>query len=439
MIPQDFINDLNQRIDIVDVVGKHVDLKKAGNEYKGLCPFHNEKTPSFTVNPAKQFYHCFGCHEGGNAINFLMKKEGKSFYDVVDDLATSVGLKVPGKKAGNHRRRSAGPGTNEYDLIARVCDSYQEHLLGKQPYAAAAAYLKERGISRKTAETFGLGYAPDTWDYLLRMFGQSATERRRLEDAGLIARKDDDSGYFYDRFRGRLMFPIIDSRNRVVGFGGRAIGDQIPKYLNSPTTAMFKKSQELFGLFQAMPGIDSTGQVLIVEGYTDVLSLHQNGVTNAVASCGTAVTAEHAERLFKLADEVIFSFDGDDAGRRAAVKASQALLPVMADGKMASIVFVPDGHDPDSIIRSDPKWYEQHGLHARIPVLEFLLNGIESECDMNRLDGRARYNVRAAEVIAQLPRNGLLRHIVSDYCVSKTGADPLVTEELRPCPEKQAQ
>ena len=435
MIPQEFIDDMLQRIDIAEVIGKYVPLKKTGQEYKGLCPFHGEKTQSFTVNTAKQFYHCFGCGAGGNTIKFLMEHDGKSFREAVADLAASVGLKVPGNT--DNRRQTAGTEAN-HELLELVCDVFQGNLLGKTPHTAAAAYLKERGISRPAAEAYRIGYAPDGWDYVLKKFGTTARARRQLEDSGLIVRKDDDSGYFYDRFRDRLMFPIVNYRNQVVGFGGRSIGDQIPKYLNSPTTSMFRKRRELFGLSQAMPGIESTGQVLVVEGYTDVLSLNQNGLTNAVAGCGTALTAEHAERLFKLAQEVIICFDGDNAGRLAAAKAAQALLPEMADGKMASIMFLPDGHDPDSLVSSDPKWYEQVGMKSRKPVLEYLIDRIESDCDLSRLDGCALYSLRAAGVIAQLPKSGILRHIVSDYCVRKSGCDPLA-EELSPSSKKLAQ
>lgn len=432
MIPQEFINDLLLQVDIVDVIGKHVDLKKAGPEYKGLCPFHSEKTPSFTVSKSKQFYHCFGCETSGNAIKFLMEHDSKTFREAVDDLASSVGLKVPGNT--DNRRQTTGTEANE--LLELVCDVFQGNLLGKTPHTAAAAYLKERGISRRTGETYRIGYAPDGWDHVLKKFGTTARARRQLEDSGLIVRKDDDSGYFYDRFRDRLMFPIVNYRNRIVGFGGRAVGkDQVPKYLNTPTTDLFRKGKEIFGLPQALPGIRATGQVLVVEGFIDAVSLHQNGVP-AVASCGTAMTTEQAARLFNVADEIVIHFDGDEAGRRAAVKAAEALLPVMTDGKMASIIFLPDGHDPDSLVRSNPKWYEQQ--MTRKPVLEFLLDRIEAECDLSRLDGCALYSLRAAGVIAQLPPSGLLRHIVSDYCVRRSGCDPLA-EELSPSSKKLAQ
>lgn len=408
MIPQQFIDDLNQRINIVDVIGKHVQLKQAGNEFKGLCPFHTEKTPSFTVNTKKQFFHCFGCGESGNAIKFLTKHEGKTLREAVDELASSASLEVPGKSNGSRQRKSAVPDATFYELIERVCDSYQEHLLGKQPYAAAASYLEERGINRQTAETFRLGYAPDTWDYLLRRFGQSATERRQLEDAGLIIRKDNDDGHFYDRFRGRLMFPIIDSRNRVVAFGGRTTSDQKPKYTNSPTTALFKKSRELFGVVQAQAEIVRTRKVLVVEGYTDVLALHQHGVTNVVASCGTAVTTEQIRRLFELSDEIIFSFDGDAAGYLAAEKTSKAVLPELVDGKMASLMLLPDDADPDLMIRSNPEWFKNEYCD-RIEVLEFLVNRIKSSCGMPRLDGRARFVKLTDEVIGLLPETSILR------------------------------
>ena len=439
MIPQEFIDDLLQRVDIAEVIGKYVPLKKAGQEYKGLCPFHGEKTPSFTVNAAKQFYHCFGCGAGGNTIKFLMEHDGKSFREAVADLAASVGLKVPGNT--DNRRKTAGTDANLYELFEFVCDDFQGNLLGNTPHTAAAAYLKERGISRRTAEAYRVGYAPPSWEHVLKKFGTTATQRRQLEVAGLIVRKDDeeDSGFFYDRFRDRLMFPIYNHRNRIVGFGGRAVGkDQVPKYLNSPTTDLFRKGKEIFGLPQAMPGIRATGQVLVVEGFMDAVSLHQHGVSNAVASCGTAMTTEQAARLFNVANEVVIHFDGDDAGRTAAVKAAQALLPEMADGKLASVIFLPSGHDPDTMVRSDPKWYEKVGMKTRKPVLEFLLDRIESDCDLSRLDGCAHYSLRAAGVIAQLPKSGLLRHIVSDYCVRRTGGDPLA-EELSPSPKKLAQ
>ena len=438
MIPQENIDDLLQRIDIAEVIGKRVPLNKAGqDEYKGLCPFHSEKTPSFTVNSAKQFYHCFGCGAGGNAIKFLMEHEGKSFHETIDELASSVGIIVP--NAGKRRHTKGTGHRSSENLLESVCDAFQENLLGNTPSTSATAYLKKRCISRKTAETFRIGYAPDGWDYVLNKFGTTATERRQLEDSGLIVRKDDKSGLFYDRFRDRLMFPIVNNRNRVVGFGGKALGtDQVPRYLNSPTTATFKKSREIFGLPQAVPGIRATGKVLVVESIMDAVSLHQHGVRNAVACCGTAMSTEQAARLFNVATEIVIHFDGDDAGRTAAAKAAETLLPEMADGKMASIVFMPDGHDPDSLVRSDPKWYEQVGMKTRKPVLEFLLDRIESDCDLSRLDGCALYSLRAAGVIAQLPRNGLLRHIVSDYCVRRSGCDPLA-EELSPNPEKQAQ
>ncbi len=416
MIPEEFINDLNQRINIAEVIGRYVELKQSGKEFKGLCPFHNEKTPSFTVNPEKQFYHCFGCNEGGNAIQFLMKHDGKSFRDAVDELASSVGLELPDKTNGNRQRRSADNGKSAYDLIERVSTFYQERLLGSQADPEASAYLKKRGIDRETAEHFRLGYAPNSWDAVLKKFGKTATQRRQLEDIGLIVRKEKDDGHFYDRFRNRLMFPIMDQRANVLGFGGRAIGDQQPKYMNSPTTELFRKSHELFGIVQADESIINTGQALVVEGFTDVLSLHARGITNAVASCGTAVTGEHVRRLFAMADEVIFSFDGDDAGRTAARKTSMTALTEMSDGKMASLMYLPEGHDPDSIIRSEPEWYEQLGLPTRSPVLETLLGGIGSVCDMDRLDGRARFRRLADEIIELLPESGLLRHIVSDYC-----------------------
>ena len=438
MIPETFINDLKQRVDIVDVIGKRISLNQAGDEYKGLCPFHKEKTPSFFVNQAKQFYHCFGCGESGNAITFLMKHGGVEFRDAVGELASSIGLDVPDESSVKGSFKSTSSETDAYDLMQRVCDAYQNKLFGDRDHPSATTYLKDRGISRETALAFGLGYAPKSWDFVLKKFGISATQRRLLEDIGLIIRKLDNEGYFHDRFRDRLMFPICDKRDHIVGFGGRSISAQNPKYMNSPNTSLFNKGSELFGLHQSKPEIIRSGQVLVVEGYTDVLALHQNGITNAVASCGTAVTTDQAKRLFDLADEIILNFDGDEAGINAASKVASRVLPEMQDGKMVSLLILPDGHDPDSMVHSNPDWYKQALSNPkpghtcpRQPVLEYLLNIVEENVDMGRLDGRARFYSRTIDIVRNLPENGVLRQLVNDECNRRAGMHPRFVEESR--------
>ena len=425
MILKRFIDDLVQRTDIVDVIGKSVQLKKAGNEFKGLCPFHHEKTPSFSVNPSKQFYHCFGCGESGDVIRFLEKHAGKSFRDAVAELASAAGVDVPDGNGGNNDRRKAETAADNHALVSHISDWYREQLLGDTPHIEARRYLKDRCIDRETAETFGLGFAPAGWDNVLKKFGSTASLRRQLEDVGFIVRKDKEEGHFYDRFRNRVMFPITDSRDRIVGFGARAIDDQQPKYLNTPTTAIFRKKCELFGVTQAKPEINRTGTVLVVEGYTDVLALHQTGVTNAVATCGTAMTAENARRLFRLAEEVVFCFDGDAAGRQAAMKALWVMLPEMTDGKFASLIFLPDGEDPDSLVRKDPDWFHNRLKADLQSGLDYLLGKLRDGSGRDRLDGTARYFLRIAEVVGLLPADGALRKIVANFCLKETGACPL--------------
>ena len=349
-IPSDFIQELLARVDIVDVINTSVPLAKSGREYKACCPFHNEKTPSFFVNPAKQFYHCFGCGESGTAISFLMKYRNLQFRETIEELASIAGMEIPVDRS---RRPSSGDFERLLELMTQVQSAYKHELHRGEHSSSPRDYLKSREITREAALKFGIGYAPDRWDFLLKKFGRTAQDCKLLEKAGLVTSKE--KGKFYDRFRDRLMFPITDRRGRVIGFGGRIIGSGEPKYLNSPETLLFKKSNELFGLHEALTAIKQAGKVLVVEGYTDVVALFQSGVENVVATLGTATTPFHVRALFQTAPEIVFCFDGDAAGRTAAWRAMESVLPVMYGGKLVSFVFLPQGHDPDSMIREEGK------------------------------------------------------------------------------------
>ncbi|MDX1516338.1 MAG: DNA primase, partial [Woeseiaceae bacterium] len=336
LIPQDFIDDLVARSDIVEVIGRRVALKKAGREFKACCPFHDEKTPSFTVSPTKGFYHCFGCGAHGTAIGFLMEFDHMSFVEAVESLAQSMGVDVPRNDSDRPARRY----DELFELTARVERHWQQALRDHPP---AVEYLKRRGIDGATAQRFGIGYAPDGWSHLLEKYGSDDAAVDRLLAAGLVIRKDN--GRHYDRFRDRLMFPIRDARGRAIGFGGRTLGDGEPKYLNSPETVLFHKGRELYGLWEARQALRQIDRLVVVEGYMDVVALARNGIDFAVATLGTATTTEHLNRLFRLTDSVAFSFDGDRAGRQAAWRALETALPHIRDGRQIHFVFLPEGQD----------------------------------------------------------------------------------------------
>src|SRR6185503_7559289 len=343
MIPSDFIQTLLSRVDIVDVVDRSVPLKKAGANYQACCPFHSEKTPSFTVSPTKQFYHCFGCGAHGTAIGFLMEYGGKSFPEAVEQLARDAGLTVPRVESADERDRREQSG----DLAETLQTAARHYRARLKESPEAIAYLKRRGLTGQVAAHFGIGYAPDAWQGLATAFPDY--ENPALEAAGLVVR--GDGGKRYDRFRDRVMFPIHDTRGRVIGFGGRVLDSGEPKYLNSPETAVFSKGRELYGLYLARNAICDAGRVLVVEGYMDVVALAQHGIEYAVATLGTSTTPVHAQKLFRLADLVVFCFDGDNAGRKAAWRALENTLPVLTDGKEARFLFLPDGDDPDDFVR----------------------------------------------------------------------------------------
>ncbi len=394
MIPNDFIQTLLSRVDIVEVVDRLVPLRKAGANYVACCPFHGEKTPSFTVSPTKQFYHCFGCGAHGTAIGFLMEYAAKSFPDAVDELARDAGLTVP---------RVERP--DEQERREETTDLCEQLLLAARFYRAqlresprAIEYLKRRGLTGEIAARYGLGYAPDDWQALARAFPdyQDAT----LQAAGLVI--SADGGKRYDRFRDRVMFPIHDARGRVIGFGGRVLDQGEPKYLNSPETPVFSKGRELYGLFQARGPIRDAERVVVVEGYMDVVALAQHGVGYAVATLGTATTPVHVQKLFRLTDRVVFCFDGDSAGRKAAWRALENTLPALADGKNAQFLFLPDGEDPDDFVRIRGKEAFEQALSATVPLSEFLLRELSAQHPPHSVEGRAALVAACRPYLAQI-------------------------------------
>jgi DNA primase len=394
MIHNDFIQTLLSRVDIVAVVDQYVPLKKAGTNFVACCPFHSEKTPSFTVSPTKQFYHCFGCGAHGTAIGFLMEFGGKPFPDAVEELARDAGLEVP----RTHAPAAAAGRDEALDLSEVLLQAAKFYRLQLKESERAIAYLKGRGLSGPVAARFGIGYAPDDWQALAAAFPDY--QSKVLESAGLVIA--GDAGKRYDRFRDRIMFPIHDGSGRVIGFGGRILDKGEPKYLNSPETSLFSKGRELYGIFQARPAIRTAAKVVVVEGYMDVVALAQHGVEFAVATLGTATTPTHAQKLFRVTDTVIFCFDGDDAGRRAAWRALENTLSVLADGKDARFLFLPDGEDPDDTIRQRGKSAFEALLDEAMPLSDFLLNELAARHPPRSAEGRAALVNAAKPLLAQL-------------------------------------
>jgi DNA primase len=394
MIPNDFVQTLLARVDIVEVVDRQVPLKKAGANYTACCPFHSEKTPSFTVSPSKQFYHCFGCGAHGTAISFMMEYGGKSFPDAVAELAREAGLEVP-RVASPSQDAQREQSQDLCELLLRAAKFYRAAL---KDAPGAIEYLRARGLTGAIAARFGIGYAPDDWQALARVFPDYPD--KALETAGLVIA--GDAGKRYDRFRHRIMFPIHDASGRVVGFGGRVLDGGEPKYLNSPETPVFAKGRELYGLFQARPAIRSAGKVLVVEGYMDVVALAQHGIEYAVATLGTATTATHLQKLFRATDNVVFCFDGDDAGRRAAWRALEHALPLLADDKHARFLFLPEGEDPDDTVRHRGKAALEALIDAATPLSDFLLSELAQRSPPTSAEGRAALVSAAKPLLAQL-------------------------------------
>ena len=398
MIPDSFKQELLHRVDIVDVIERYVPLKKGGANYSACCPFHTEKTPSFTVSPTKQFYHCFGCGAHGNAISFLIEYQGLGYVEAVKDLAESVGMKMPEFEP---RAKKPEGGPDLYEIMERACDYYREQL---KATPRAIEYLKGRGLTGKIAARFGIGYAPEGWQNLEGVFPTYAD--KALKDVGLVI-DGEDSGRRYDRFRDRIMFPILNQRGSVIAFGGRVLGEGEPKYLNSPETPLFEKGRELYGLAQARLAIRAVGRAIVVEGYMDVVALAQHGVEYAVATLGTATSATHIQKLLRQTDEVVFCFDGDAAGRKAAWHALEVSLPYLADNKTVRFLFLPPEHDPDSFVRQKGKEAFEKKLGDARPLSEFLMEELKSRTDLGTAEGRSRFAHEAKPLLRQISARAL--------------------------------
>lgn len=414
-IAQSFIQELLARADVVEVVGRYVQLKKSGANFMGLCPFHAEKTPSFSVSPAKQFYHCFSCGKHGDAINFLMEHTGASFTEAVHELAQQCGLSVPeDTRSPQEKARDAQQSQRRATLsqvLARASQAYRQRL---KDAPRAIGYLKKRGLTGQIASRFALGYAPEGWRTLAGVFPDYADPL--LVESGLVVAGEGEGGpeRRYDRFRDRIMFPIRSVKGEVIGFGARVLGNEKPKYLNSPETPVFHKGSELYGLYEARAALREKGYALVVEGYMDVVALAQLGFANAVATLGTACTPQHVQKLFRFTASVVFSFDGDAAGQRAASKALQAALPYASDTRSVKFLFLPGGHDPDSFIRTEGAQAFAAAVAAAEPLSRFLLQTAAQDCDMSSAEGRARFAAQARPLWQQLPAGALAQQILAD-------------------------
>ncbi|MEK9539880.1 DNA primase [Pantoea agglomerans] len=399
-IPRVFINDLLARTDIVDLIDARVKLKKQGKNFHACCPFHNEKTPSFTVNGEKQFYHCFGCGAHGNAIDFLMNFDRLEFVESIEELATSHGLDVPYEAGSGPSQMERHQRQSLYQLMENLNGFYQQ---GLQQSSAQPArdYLDRRGLSAEIINHFAIGYAPAGWDNVLKRFGKQSEDRESLMEAGMLV--SNDKGRTYDRFRDRVMFPIRDKRGRVIGFGGRVLGNDTPKYLNSPETPIFHKGRQLYGLYEAVKNHPEPARLLVVEGYMDVVALAQYGIDYAVASLGTSTTAEHIQLLFRSTDTVICCYDGDRAGREAAWRALETALPYMNDGRQLRFMFLPDGEDPDTLVRKEGKNAFEARMEQAMPLSSFLFDSLLPQVDLSSRDGKARLSTLALPLITQIP------------------------------------
>ena len=427
-IPQHFIDELIARADIVEIIGARVQLKKAGREFKACCPFHDEKTPSFWVSPDKQFYHCFGCGKHGTVLGFLMDHDHMAFPEAVEELATRLGVEVPhegGSDAGPRRAEDS-----LYDLTKEVARFYAECLTRD---ARARDYVARRGLTAETLERFQIGYAPNSWNELLRRFGAAESGRKALSDAGLIVERERGQVQVgerhYDRFRDRIMFPIRDARGRTIAFGGRIIDAGEPKYLNSPETLLFHKGRELYALYETRRARTNLTRLLIVEGYMDAVRLHQAGIDYAVATLGTATTAEHLRRLFRLVPAIVFAFDGDRAGRQAAWRALQQALPEAREGREIRFLFLPDGQDPDSLVGQEGRESFEARLAGALPLSEYLVRELAQHSDLTNADGRARFAEAARPLFLKVPE-GVFRELLLERLAEVVGLNPRRLGEL---------
>ena len=442
LIPQSFIDDLLNRTDIVDVVASRIQLKKAGKNYTACCPFHKEKTPSFSVSPDKQFYYCFGCGAGGNALGFIMDHDQLDFPQAVEDLAKRAGMDVPREEGGRNSSNKPRQPTDSplYPLLTAAAEYYRQALKSHPQRKAAVDYLKGRGLSGEIARDFGLGFAPPGWDNLHKHLASDSLQQKAMIDAGLLVENADNPEKIkrYDRFRDRVIFPIRDSRGRVIAFGGRVLGDDKPKYLNSPETPVFHKGQELYGLFEARKSNRDLDEIMVVEGYMDVIALAQQGLRNAVATLGTATSEEHLKRLFRIVPSVLFCFDGDAAGRNAAWRALEATLPSLQDGRRARFLFLPDGEDPDSLVRSEGT----DAFRARInqqaqPLADYFFQQLSEEADPRSLEGKAHLVTLAAPLIDKIPGNNL-RTLMRQRLTEITGLSGEALSQVAPATKSGA-
>ncbi len=410
--PQSFLNDLVARADIVSLIGERVKLQKAGSNYKGLCPFHDEKSPSFTVSPDKQFYHCFGCQESGTALKFLMEYDRLEFVPAVEALAAIVGIEVQREGGSAPTRRI---GTELYEVLEQASRMFQKHL---RTSSEAVDYLKSRGLTGITARDFGLGFAPEAWDTMMSTLGTKSSSEQDLLRAGLLT--ENDNGRRYDRFRNRIMFPIRDTRGRVIGFGGRVMGKGEPKYLNSPETDVFKKGQELYGLYEARQALRQIDEFFMVEGYMDVIALAQAGIPNSVATLGTASGTVHFSKLYQFAPRVVCCFDGDKAGRAAAWKALAVALPALKDGCQLRFMFLPDGEDPDSVVHKEGKAGFIERAAGGVSALDYLFDTLAKGLDLSTPDDQARFAHLATPLIETVPQ-GVLKGLLLERLARYSG------------------
>ncbi|MCU1754811.1 DNA primase [Pseudomonas helleri] len=440
LIPQSFIDDLLNRTDIVDVVSSRVQMKKAGKNYTACCPFHKEKTPSFSVSPDKQFYYCFGCGAGGNALGFIMDHDNLDFPQAVEELAKAAGMEIPREEGGRSHKPRQPTDSPLYPLLTAAADFYRQALKSHPARKVAVEYLKGRGLTGEIARDFGLGFAPPGWDNLFKHLSNDTLQQKAMIDAGLLI-ENAETGKRYDRFRDRVMFPIRDSRGRIIAFGGRVLGDDKPKYLNSPETPVFHKGQELYGLFEARKFNRSLDEIIVVEGYMDVIALAQQGLRNAVATLGTATSEEHMKRLFRVVPSVLFCFDGDQAGRNAAWRALEATLSCLQDGRRARFLFLPEGEDPDTLVRSEgtDAFKARINQHAQ-PLADYFFQQLTEEADPRSLEGKAHMVTLAAPLIDKVP-GANLRTLMRQRLTEITGlTHDMVSQLAQSAPVKpQAQ
>ncbi len=428
LIPQSFIDNMLDRLDIVEVVDSRVKLRKTGKNYSACCPFHDEKTPSFTVSPEKQFFYCFGCGASGNALGFIMDYERLSYPEAIEQLARSVGLDVPREVQTEAQVKREEEKKSIYSLLEKADDFYQTQLRQHPSKHMAVNYLKGRGLDGKTAKDYGVGFAPPGWDNLLKSLATNDEEKHLLIEGGMLVHHAEEKK-LYDRFRHRIMFPIRDTRGRVIGFGGRVLGDDKPKYLNSPETSIFHKGQELYGLFEARLAYRELPRLLVVEGYMDVVSLAQFGIRYSVATLGTACSEDHLIRAFKYTHEIVFCFDGDKAGRGAAHRALEASLTTMADGRTVKFLFLPEGEDPDTLVRQiGPEKFERM-IDLAVPLEDFLFDAVAEGLNIRTMEGRATFSKRAAPLLEKLPKS-VFRELMFENLATRTGLSRSILQDL---------